>query len=221
MFRNMENEELENEEDEKEIENRKKEIYESEVIKNLNLDNVCRGFEKADSIDKLKENMVFNNLFEYVWLDIDPLNRDFEDDFFEKYARDIFLLTKWYEHMSQTTEKTKDVYLNNVFQLLLDLYKYTGSNLHDDLDFSSIIEVMEMRIIKSGLTADTINLIMKSLNEFCNFLEKNNIKYNMDLLDEEDIKDLQRVAREFKEGVWEENKEDYEDWRERNITYYF
>lgn len=206
---------------EKEIEKRKKEIYEFEVIKNLSLDNVCKGFEKAGSINELKENIVFKNLFEYVWLDADPLNRDFEEDFFEKYARDIFLLSKWYEHMSQTAEKKKDTYLNNVFQLLLDLYKYTGSNLHQDLDFSSIIEVMEMRIIKSSLTANTINLIMKSLNEFCNFLEKNNIEHSMGLLDEEDIKDLQRVAREFKEGVWEENGEDYEDWRERNITYYF
>lgn len=27
--------------------------------------------------------------------------------------------------------------------------------------------------------------------------------------------DLQRVSREFKEGIWEKNGEDYTDWREK------
>lgn len=211
---------MNNKEYEKQLEKRKKEIYETDVIKNLNLDNVCKGFERAVSIDELKKNTLFKNLFEYVWLDIDPLNRDFEDDFFEKYARDVFLLAKWYEHMNQPAEKNKEAYLNNVFQFLLDLYRYTGSNLHYNLDFLSITEVIEMRIIKPGLTANTINLIMKSLKEFCNFLEKNDIEYSVDLLDDEDIRDLQRVSREFKEGIWEKNGEDYADWRERNINYY-
>ncbi len=78
-----------------------------------------------------------------------------------------------------------------------------------------------MRIIKSGISPSIIHLISKVLESFFEFLKINNIDNDIMLLDKDDINDLVRVSKEFKEGVWGKNNQRYEEWREDNIHYYF
>lgn len=202
------------------INKRINEIYETDVVKNLDLEFVSKDFEKVNSINELRKNEFFKDLFEYIWLDVDPLNRDLGEDFIKNYARDVFLVSKWNDYLDKTNNSKKNLHLNNIIQLLLDLYTYTGSNLSCDFHPDSIVEVIEMRIIKSLLPPNVIGQIRDSLEEFHNFLEKENISHSLVLLDTEEIEDLKRVAKEFKEGEWEKRGEEYPDWRERNINFY-
>jgi len=147
----------------------------------------------------------------------------FEKDFIiTEFARDIFLMTRWYESMQKEGKTTK--FANNNIDRLANFYvyllRYVGEYLHD-LSFSSIQEVFEVWIIKAGMTPSQISSYANTMKKFNRFLEKNKVKnIHIELLDEEDINSLKRVAHEFKIGAWRYNDEDYVEWRDRNILYY-
>ncbi len=128
----------EDEENEEGLEKRIKEIYELEEIKNLNLKKVCDGFEIPDSLEKLKENEIFKNLFEYTWIEVDPLNRDFDSESIPMMVRDIFLMTKWHDNLKKQGFEDADKYLNTIHCFLQDLYNYRGVILHSGLDFEAM-----------------------------------------------------------------------------------
>ncbi len=219
----MTNQQKDNQEEdyENQLKKRIDEIYELEEIANLDLKQVCADFEIPESLDKLKENEIFKNIFEYIWIEVDPLNRDFDIETIPKIVRDIFLITKWHDYLKRQGFKDADKYLNTITAFLIDLYMYRGVTIHDELDYEAMQEIIEMRIIKSRINPPIILLIAKVLENFFEFLEKNDIKNDVSLSDKEDINNLIRVSKEFKEGVWEKNNTSYQDWREKNITYYF
>jgi len=200
------------------------EIFEKDFIKLIDIKNVCSGFKKVKSFEELKENETFRNLFKNIGEEIyvEDVLVDRGEEFVTEFARDIFLMTRWYESMQKEGKTTK--FANNNIDRLANFYvyllRYVGEYLHD-LSFSSIQEVFEVWIIKAGMTPSQISSYANTMKKFNRFLEKNKVKnIHIELLDEEDINSLKRVAHEFKIGAWRYNDEDYVEWRDRNILYY-
>lgn len=199
-------------------------IFEQDFIKSIDLQKVCQGFTQVKSFDDLKENDSFKALFSNIGNDID-LQGSIEmsdEEFATAFTRDIFLMTQWYEAMKKNGKPKKyiDALIDKLANFYIVLQRYTGGFLHD-VDSSNVIEVFEVWIIKADLTPAHIDTYILTLKRFYDFLKKEGMKdICYELLDEEEINDLKRVAREFKTGMWEDKGEDYRDWRQRNIHYY-
>lgn len=200
------------------------EIFEKDLIKYIDIKEVCRGFKSVDSFDELKENRIFRSLFKNIGeeIDIEDEVATCGEEYVTAYARDIYLMAQWYELMEKNGKPIKYVekLIDRLAYFYITLQRYVGEFLHE-LSSSGIIEVLEVWIIKTTIPSAHIDLYTKTIERFYRFLEKagvNDIQY--DLLDTEEINDLKRVASEFKIGIWEHNNEDYIKWRERNIKYY-
>jgi len=199
-------------------------IFEQDFIKTINLKKVCQGFKPVKSFDKLKDNDPFKSLFSNIGNDIDlEGNVEMDDEeFATAFTRDIFLMTQWCEAMEKNGKPKKyiDALIDKLAYFYMTLQRYTGGFLHD-LDSSNVIEVFEVWIIKEDLTPAHIDTYILTLKRFYDSLKKEGVKdIQYELLDEEEINDLKRVAREFKTGAWDGEGEDYRDWRQRNIHYY-
>jgi hypothetical protein len=199
-------------------------IFEQGFIKTINLKKVCQGFKPVKSFDELKENDSFKALFRNIGNDIDlEGNAEMGDEeFATAFTRDIFLMTQWCEAMKKNGKPKKyiDALIDKLANFYITLQRYTGGFLHD-LDFLNVIEVFEVWIIKEDLTPAHIDTYILTLKRFYDSLKKEGVKdIQYELLDEEEINDLKRVAREFKTGAWDGEGEDYRDWRQRNIHYY-
>ncbi len=200
-------------------------IFEQDFIKTINLKKVCQGFKQVKSFKELKDNRLFRNLFKNIGETIDLadlINTYEQKDYATSYARDIFLMTKWQEAMEKGGKSTNYIekQIDAIAHFFVYLQRYRGEFLHD-LPFDAIIEVFEVWIIKSGMTPHHIDMYVKIFKQFSQFLEKTGAEdISLGLLDKEDINDLKRVAYEFKTGIWEQNNEDYINWRDRNIIYY-
>lgn len=199
-------------------------IFNEDFIKSIDTKKVCSGFESVDSFDKLKENRIFRNFFKNIGEEIDIENEvdTYGEEYITSYARDIFLMAQWYKTMEKNGKPIKHIEkLTDMLAFFyITLQRYVGDFLHEPSS-SGTTEVFEVLIIKADFSPSHIDQYTKALGRFYRFLEKagvDNIQY--DLLDAEEIDDLKRVAREFKIGIWEQNNEDYVDWRERNINYY-
>ncbi|MFH1849449.1 MAG: hypothetical protein ABH879_04655 [archaeon] len=198
-------------------------VFEKEFIKRVDVCKVTESFEKVKSFDELKENRIFRNLFKNIAEDIDIENEidNCGEEFITDYSRDILLMAKWFEHLETEGKSINQVEsrIDKLAEFYIYLLRYVGEYLHDLSD--GIREVFEVWIIKAGITPTQIKQYWKVLNEFYKFLQEKNVEsIKVMLLDEEEMKDLQRVADEFKKGIWGKNNEDYSDWRERNILYY-
>lgn len=200
------------------------EIFEKDFIELIDIKKVCSGFKKAKSFEELKENEAFRNLFKNVEEEIylEDAIADCGEEFVTTYARDIFLMAKWYESMHKEGKTTKFINSNidNLVIFYIHLLRYVGGCLHD-LNASSIQEVFEVGIIKAEMTPKQISSCSNTIKRFNRFLEKNKVKnVHIELLDEKDINNLKRVAHEFKIGAWGHTDEDYLEWRDHNIIYY-
>jgi hypothetical protein len=198
-------------------------IFKKEFIKHININKVTESFEGIKSFDELKENQIFRNLFKNIAENVDIENEIdcCGEEFITDYSRDILLIAKWFEHLETEGKFINQIEsrIDKLAEFYIYLLRYVGEYLHDLSD--GIREVFEVWIIKAGITPTQIKQYWKTLNEFYKFLQKKNIKnIRVNLLDEEEMKDLQRVADEFKKGIWEGNNEDYSDWRQKNILFY-
>ena len=197
------------------------EVFRKDFIKFIDLKRVCEGFEKVKSFDELKGNEVFKNLFKNIADEIyieDEVENDKE--FITHFARDIFLMTKWYEHRLKeggSTERAERD-LDRVACFYTYLIRYVGETLVD-LSYPGLREVFEVWIVKSMIDPSGLVRFINSLKRFYKFLEKKGISGGF-ILDKEEIDELKRIAHEFKIGIWEYRGEDYSDWRDENIIYY-
>ncbi len=198
------------------------EIFNKEFIKKIDVDKVTDGFEKVKSFNELKTNKVFRNLFKNIAEDIN-IEREianFGDDFLSDFSRDIYLITKWYESLEsqgKTIEQFEDK-IDKLAVFYISLQKNVGGSFCD-LD-NADREVFERWIIKSNVGTRKIKQIWKTIDEFYKFLLTLKIDIKDTIFNEEEMKDLQRVADELKKQVWEEKNEEYTDWREKNILCY-
>jgi len=149
------------------------------IIKLIDIKKVCSGFKKAKSFEELKENEIFRNLFKNIGEEIyiEDVLVDCGEEFVTEFARDIFLMTRWYESMQKEGKTTK--FANNNIDRLANFYvyllRYVGECLHD-LSFSSIQEVFEVWIIKAGMTPSQISSYANTMKKFDHFLEKKRLK---------------------------------------------
>jgi hypothetical protein len=197
------------------------EIFEEEFIKLIDLKKVSLNFQEVKSFEELKENKTFYNLFKNIaeMVYIEDLVDNFRDEFITDYARDIFLITKWDEHLKSKGKSIKlvDRKIDMLANFYVTLLRYVGENLHNME--SGDREVFEVWIIKSGINPEQIKRVWKTINEFYKFLDSLNVDYDGYIFDEDEMHDLQRVAWEFLHRAWGDD-DDYIDWREKNILYY-
>ena len=198
------------------------EIFKKDFIKYIDVKKVSANFQKLEQFEELKLNRIFCNLFKNIAEDIDIENEidNCGNEFITDYARDIYLIAKWYE-LLETQGKSIKLIENKIDKLVhfyITLLRYVGEYLHEI--GSGDREVFEVWIIKSRITPVQIKKYWKVIDEFYKFLILVNADFKGIIFDEEEMKDLQRVAQEFIKGAWETNKEDYSKWRQRSILFY-
>lgn len=200
------------------------EVFDKDFIKDIDVKKVSANFQLLTTFDELKTNRIFINLFKNIAEDINIENQidNCGKEFITNYARDIYLMAKWYE-LLETQGKTirqLESGIDKLAYFYVTLLKYVGTYLHD-LGSSGDREVFEVWIIKSGVSPTQIKQYWKVLDEFYRFLMMLNVSDLCGIVfGKEDMEDLQRVSQEFKNSIWKKNNEDYSTWRERNILFY-
>ena len=200
-------------------------LIEKEYLEYLDIRRVTSGFEGTGSFEDLKGSAAFRELFNGIGeaLDVEREIGSAGEEFVTDFARDIFLMAKWQEHLiaSGKSDRSAERTIHALGSFYVELVGRIGDYLHD-MSVSGMTEVLEIFIIKGGARAGSITYYHNLLKRFYGFLMKEHgLDFKFHPLAKEDIEDLRRVAEEFRTSAWEKKGEDYAKWRQRNIHHYF